>query len=109
MFFTRLKTFFLNDGAFRILHAFFIIAFVATGLIQFVAILNFLHQIWGWWQIPSVLPAVVLAYIPVIGSFAGAYAAYTVWAWPIWSLVLLFWPLILFGLVSLAERLFKKD
>lgn len=90
----------------------FYLGFLGVGLVQWAAIFDFFHEGWGWWYIPSLLIAGFVAYIPLIGSVLGFYAAYDIWEWSaFWSFLLFFWPLVLMTVAllgALIESFSKK-
>ena len=61
------------------------------GIVQFFAI---------YWLVDNYIPvflinfviALILAYIPIVGSIIAIYAACTIWHWNIWLCILLFCP-----------------
>lgn len=69
------------------------VAFFALGVFQFFAIYDFFHKAWQWPLLLALLAGTVIAYVPVLGSLCGMFAAVNVWGWEWWQAVLLFfWP-----------------
>ena len=80
----------------------FIISYLLVSLLQIVASVDGILHFFGLHWIFALFAALLLLFIPAIGPLAGVYGAVEVWGWPIWaSLILFFWPYILYGILLL--------
>ena len=81
--------------------SFFPVFFIVITILQFIAGLDGIMNIFGLHWIFAGLAAAVLVLVPAIGPMVGLYGAVVVWKWNIWlSLFLFFWPyFIYFGLM----------
>lgn len=78
------------------------LSYYAIGLVQLFATVTFLDSVWGWWLIPAIVVGAMLAYIPLVGSLMGVYAAVSVWGWSIYAAVaLFFFPLIIWLVIAI--------
>jgi hypothetical protein len=89
------------------------IAYLIIGTIQFLAIFHGGTRGLGWHWLIVLLVGCILAYIPLVGSIFGVWAAMHVWGWPFWpSLLLFFGWFVLLALLGLAaitlETIFGK-
>ena len=78
--------------------------YIIMGFVQFAAIWNLFSVHWGWHWLPAGFAALLLSYIPVIGSICGMAGAIAVWVWP-WPLALLlffWWPVLFVTLAVLG-------
>jgi len=89
------------------LQVFFAIAYFLIGLIQFFAVWSGVQYGLEIGDIFSFIIAVIVTYIPILGSALGVYGAYNVWDWELWqAFALFFWYVpvfILFLLVGLVS------
>ncbi len=72
--------------------AFFLIAYLAIGLAQLFAVQDWFIGALGWGSVLSFITAVVVTYIPIVGSALGVLGAHDYWGWS-WmgALLLFFW------------------
>lgn len=85
-----------KEGTTAILTTAAVLSYFAVGLVQIGAVVAFFHDYWGWWYIPSILVAPLIAYTPLVGAAAGMYAAIKVWDWAwYWAGLLFFFPIVL--------------
>jgi hypothetical protein len=86
------------------------VGYALMGLIQLVAIYDFLHGYWGWMSILSLAAAVILGYFPLVGSICGMIGAMHVWHFPLWQAGLFFfWHPILSVLCLTLIEFFAKS
>lgn len=94
------------------MQAFFIIAYLVVGLIQFFAIQDGIAFATGMPSFVALVLAGLSTYIPVLGSILGVYGATNVWGWSlVQSLVLFFWfvpAFVLFLLFGFIADVFSK-
>lgn len=68
------------------------IAYFLVGLLQLFAISDGVQHALGVGRFLGFIAAVLLTYIPIIGSVLGVYGAYNVWHWELWQAAgLFFW------------------
>jgi len=81
-----------------------VVSYFAIGLIQLAAVFTFFEDYWGWWTIPSIIVGLFVAYMPLVGSIAGYFAATEIWDWKwYWAGLLFFFPLVLFVIVAAID------
>lgn len=78
------------------------ISYYGLGLLQLAAIVSFFHLVWGWWLIISIIVAMFIAYMPIVGALSGIYAAVYAWNWSWYAAVSLFcFPLLVWAAIVL--------
>lgn len=78
------------------------VSYYGLGLLQLAAVVSFFNSVWGWWLIPSLLVASLIAYMPVVGAVAGIYAAVHAWGWSLYAAIALFcFPLLMWVAIML--------
>lgn len=93
----------LKEFSIGSLYAVLYIFYLVLGLIQWAAIYAGVFSYTGNW-ILSFLIGGIVAYIPIIGTIAGIYGAYSYWEFPLWVSILLFtFHFILFGLFFIFQ------
>ena len=86
------------------MQVFFGAAYMLMGVVQFFAIWDYLSG--GDGGFFSLIGAMFLAGIPIVGSAMGVLGAYTVWGWSLMaSILLMFGWLIVFGFFALIGAL----
>ncbi|WP_141245908.1 hypothetical protein [Mesorhizobium sp. WSM3862] len=79
----------------RTVQVFFVIAYFVIGFIQLFAVADGVGHAFSFGGFASFVIAGFLTYIPIVGAGFGVYGAVTVWGWPIWQgVVLFFWYVI---------------
>lgn len=82
---------------------FFGIAYLLVGLFQLFAIMDGVGHFLNVGGFLSFIIALLLTYIPIVGSIAGVYGATEVWDWTIWqSALLFFWYVPVFIILYFA-------
>lgn len=70
-------------------------AYIFLGLIQSVAIVDVEREWWGMHWVLALPFAVIVAYVPVVGTIVGVLGAVQAWSLRPWVAILLFcWPYI---------------
>ena len=84
---------------------FFYVGYLAVGLAQLFAIMDWLSYSFDWGGFASFLAALFVTYIPLLGSILGVFGAHDVWGWS-WasSLLLFFWYVPVFFLLAIFAR-----
>lgn len=94
----------MTERKFRLGCALWIVYFV-MGLVQLKAICDGLNYFLDWPHLFVTPLAVILAYIPVLGSVCGVIGAYLAWHWDVLpALLLFFWYPLLFFVIWLVFR-----
>jgi hypothetical protein len=85
------------------------VGYFLLGLIQMVAVMYGAHAWWHLGHTTSFLLALILAYIPVLGTIAGIVGAHAGfgWGWGACSLLFL-WPYALWLLVICRDAIAKR-
>lgn len=88
----------------------FQIAYAILGLIQFAAIIGFLHSKIGGPFIVSIIASLLISYIPLAGTICGILGAIFVWKFAVWQSLLLFLgPYATLLIVFLIASFFDKE
>ena len=78
------------------------IAYWALAITQFLGIYTYFGNVQDWNGVISVIVALVLGGIPILGTIFGVLGATQGWGWGIIpALCLYLWPFIIFGVVYL--------
>lgn len=106
----------IKDSVISVLGTVAVLSFYGLGFVQIFATYDFFRHYWEWNWFISVIGAMFIGYMPVVGSIAGVVAATKVWGWELWAAVLLFfYPIVLWivimilgGTVTLFQSITKK-
>ena len=78
-------------------------AYLGIGLLQLAAVMGELEGGAGLHWIVAAPLALLLSYIPLVGSVAGAFGAVHAWGWPwAWAVLLFCCPVAILGAAMLA-------
>lgn len=82
-----------------------LVGYFTIGVLQATAIVAFFTNYLDWSLLPSILAAVFIAYMPVVGAAAGIFAATKTWDWEwYWATLLFTFPIVLAVIgVSISE------
>ncbi|SOE17228.1 hypothetical protein SAMN05877838_2123 [Hoeflea halophila] len=85
------------------------IAYFAVGIIQLFAIIDGIDHALGWGGVISFILAMVVTYIPVLGSVLGVYGAVNAWDWSFWqAATLFFWYIPVIAIMGIASMALER-
>lgn len=91
------------------MQVFFGIAYFLVGIVQLFAIIEGIKYASGLGSFFSAFMALIITYIPVVGSIAGVYGAVNVWDWSIWQAgALFFWYLPVGAVILVFSHFFNR-
>ena len=91
------------------MQVFFGIAYFVIGLVQLFAIVDGIGYALSVGKVISFIVALLITYIPLLGSIVGVYGAVNVWDWSIWQAgVLFFWYVPVFIIMMAAGYIFDR-
>lgn len=71
--------------------------------IQIAGMMAFFNTVLGWGQFATFLSSLLVAlFLPLLGTFLGAYGAWQVWDWAWWLVLLVFLPSLALSLMALV-------
>lgn len=71
--------------------------------IQIAGMMAFFNTVLGWGQFATFLSSLLVAlFMPLLGTFLGAYGAWQVWDWSWWLVLLVFLPSLALSLMTLV-------
>lgn len=71
--------------------------------IQIAGMMAFFNTVLGWGQFATFLSSLLVAlFMPLLGTFLGAYGAWQVWDWSWWLVLLVFLPSLAVSLMTLV-------
>ena len=80
----------------HILQTLFSFSYIVVGLISLFAIMGQLSAWFGWHWLIALLVALLLTYIPLVGSILGYFGMVNIWGWsPIAALLVVILPYVL--------------
>lgn len=86
------------------MQVFMVIAYFVVGCLQFFAVIDGVGHALNIGGFFSFVIALLLTYVPLVGSGLGAYGAIKVWDWGVWqALLLFFWYVPVFIVVTIAS------
>jgi len=86
------------------------VLFLALGLLQTAAIIGGLEDWVGLHWVIAVPLALLLAYIPIVGTVVGMFGAVTAWHWSwLQAFLLFFGPMLAAGLFAFGATIFTRN
>lgn len=80
--------------------------FLVVSCIQVVATVDGVQHLLGWGTFWSWTVAIVVGWMPILGSITGVYGAHAAWGWSLLgSLALFLWPMLLYAAFSLVDSI----
>ncbi|WP_446935379.1 hypothetical protein [Morganella morganii] len=78
-------------------------------IVQIAAVIAGFHDWLGWNIVISVILAMVIGWMPLIGTVLGIMGAVHGWGWEYWQAILLFiWPMVLALFFGTLSMVFEK-
>lgn len=93
--------------------ALFVPIYWILNVIQIAAAIAGFHDWLGWNIVISIILALIIGWLPILGTIIGVMGAVEGWGWEYWQAILLFfWPLVFvffFGTLSAITEKFSRN